>query len=111
MSDPSRNELLFLELVAMFQFAAMQHMGKVANPVTGKIEVNLEQARISIDIVEMLYARTDGRRSDRESEFLDKVLFELRMNYVDEVKRNAASPQDGTDGSTESPPDSSPEAS
>ena len=88
--------MLFLQLVAMFQYAAMQQMGKLPNPVTGKIDRDLEQARISIDMIEMLQSRTQASRSAREGEYLDKVLFELRMNYVDESKR---------------PPEPAPEAS
>jgi len=87
MSDPSRDELLFLQLVALFQFAAMQQMGKLPNAASGKIERDLAQAKASIDMIEMLRAKTEARRSARESEYLDKVLFELRMNYVDEVNR------------------------
>ena len=89
MSNSSRDEILFLQLVAMFQYAAMQQMGKLPNPVSGKIERDLDQARISIDMIEMLQSRTQASRSARESEYLDKVLFELRMNYVDESKRPA----------------------
>ena len=87
MSNPSRDEVLFLQLVAMFQYAAMQQMGKLPSPVSGKIERDLAQAKASIDILEMLHAKTEARRSARESELMDKVLFELRMNYVDEVRR------------------------
>jgi Domain of unknown function (DUF1844) len=86
--EPSRDEYLFIHVVSLFQFAAMQQMGKIANPVTGKIERDLEQARTSIDIVEMLQTKTSGHRTAPESEFLDKVLFELRMNYVDETRRD-----------------------
>ncbi len=95
MSNESRDEILFVQLVATFQFAAMQQMGKVASPVSGEIERDLDQARASIDMVEMLQRRTEGHRSARESEFLDKVLFELRMNYVDEVKRGGEEPKTG----------------
>jgi hypothetical protein len=38
----------------------------------------------------MLEARTRADRTPGEAEILDKVLFELRMNYVDECKRAAA---------------------
>ena len=79
--------MLLLQLVAMFQYAAMQQMGKLPNPVTGKTERDLAQARMSIDMIEMLQNRTQTGRSARESEFFDKMLFELRMNYVDESKR------------------------
>jgi hypothetical protein len=87
MSDASRDEFLFMQLVAMFQYAAMQQMGKLPSPVSGKIERDLDQARASIAMVEMLRNRTEGRRSAGETEFLDKVLFELRMNFVDESRR------------------------
>ena len=100
MSNSSRDDL-FLQLVAMFQFAAMQQMGKLPNPMTGKIERDLAQARVSIDMLEMLSARTEAHRSARESEYLDKVLFELRMNYVDESKRPAEPGSEKTEGAPE----------
>lgn len=99
MSNPSRDETLFLQLVAMFQYAAMQQMGKLPNPATGKIERDLDQARVSIDMIEMLQSRTQAARSAREGEYLDKVLFELRMNYVDETRR--AAPSKAGDGGEE----------
>jgi hypothetical protein len=89
MANPSQDETLLLQLVAMFQYAAMQQMGKLPNPMTGKVDRDLAQARLSIDMIEMLQRRTQAQRSARESEFLDKVLFELRMNFVDESKRPA----------------------
>jgi len=98
MKPESRDELLFLHLVSLFQFAAMQQMGKLPNPVDGKIERNLEQARASIDIVEMLHTKTEGHRTAAESEFLDKVLFELRMNYVDETRRDQPGREEGDGG-------------
>jgi hypothetical protein len=71
----------------MFQMAALQQMGKLVNPVSGEIDRDLQQAKASIDLIEMLAEKTDGNLVHAEKEFLDKILFELRMNYVDEVKR------------------------
>lgn len=81
------DEIRFVQLVAMFQMAAMQQMGKLVNPVTNEIEKDLAQAKASIDMIEMLKRRSEGNRSAAETEFLDKVLFELHMNYVDEAGR------------------------
>jgi hypothetical protein len=106
MSNSSRDEMLLLQLVAMFQYAAMQQMGKLPNPVTGKIERDLDQARISIDMIEMLQSRTQAGRSARESEYIDKVLFELRMNYVDESKRPAPQNEGETGSQNEGNTDS-----
>jgi len=76
---------LFLGLIHSFQAAAMQQMGKTMNPFTEKIERDLMQARLSIDMLEMLQERTSGNLTGEESRFLTHVLTELRLNYVAEV--------------------------
>jgi len=76
---------LFLGLIHSFQAAAMQQMGKTMNPFTEKIERDLMQARLSIDMLEMLQERTSGNLTGEESRFLSHVLTELRLNYVAEV--------------------------
>ena len=91
----SFGEAQFMQLVSMFQVAALQQMGKLANPITNEIERNLEQAKASIDRIEMLKDKTRGNLSDTESEFLEKVLFELHMNYVDEADKDAKKDKNG----------------
>lgn len=81
------DEVLFLQVISMFQIAAMQQMGKIPNPLTNAIERDLDQAKISVDILAMLKKKTQGNLSGRESEFLGKALFESQMNYVDELER------------------------
>ncbi len=49
---------LFMQLVLMFQTAAMQQMGKVINPLTQKIEKDLSQAKFSIDMLGMIEEKT-----------------------------------------------------
>ncbi len=81
---PSRKDL-FLGLVHSFQAAAMQQMGKIMNRFTNQVERDLVQARVSIDMLEMLQERTSGNLTGEESRFLTHVLTELRLNYVAEV--------------------------
>jgi len=91
---------LFLGLIHSFQAAAMQQMGKIPNPYTEKIERDLPQAKLSIDVLEMLQTRTNGNLVAEEARFLQHVLTELRLNYVAEVeddkKGKAGSPPAGT---------------
>jgi hypothetical protein len=77
---------LFLGLIHSFQSAAMQQMGKVPSPFSGQVERDLEQARLSIDMLEMLEERTSGNLTGEESRFLKHVLTELRLNYVSELE-------------------------
>ena len=83
-----KTSILFSQLVLSFQASAMQQMGKLKNPFTDKIERNLSQAQMSIDMLAMLQEKTKGNVTDEESRFLDHVLFELRMNFLEEVEKD-----------------------
>jgi hypothetical protein len=87
MSSFSKNEHLFAALVSGYATQAMVGLGKVANPLTGAIERDLDQARALIDLLEMLEAKTEGNRSDEESSFLRQTLSTLRLNFVDEKNK------------------------
>jgi hypothetical protein len=96
LTPEQKQQALFMQLVIMFQQAAWSHLGKLPNPMTDKIERDLEQARMSIDMLDMLKARTKGNLSDEESQILDHALRELKLNYVDELnkeQKEKAAPQ------------------
>jgi hypothetical protein len=78
---------LFVQLVLSFHAAAWQQMGKVASVMTGKIERDLNMAEHSIDMLGMLEEKTRGNLSEDEEKYLKHTLYELRMNYLDEVKK------------------------
>ena len=84
---------LFIGLVQSFQAAAMQQMGKVMNPFTQKIERDMAHAKLSIEMLEMLRARTSGNLTGQEARFLNHVLTELRLNFVAEADRDKTEPQ------------------
>ena len=83
-----KGEFYFIQLVITFQAAAMQQMGKLQNPITKKVERNLDQAQFSIDMLEMIQNKTKNNLSENETKFLEHALYELRMNYLDEVKKD-----------------------
>ena len=83
----NKHDLMFSQLVISLQMGAMQQMGKVASPITGKIERDLQMAQASIDMLEMLQVKTKGNLSEEETKLLERVLYELRLNYVDESNK------------------------
>jgi hypothetical protein len=115
-SDGERDDALFVNLVVIFQGAAMQQMGKIASPLTGKVERNLEQARFSIDTLAMLREKTRGNLSDDLARLLDSTLLNLRMNYVEEASAETkageadASGAAGTSAEAKAPEAKTPEA-
>jgi len=88
-SNPSREAALFLQLILGMQQAAMMGLGKLMNPMTGKIERNLESAKNAIDTLGAIEARVRGNLEPDEQRVLTQVLTDLRLNYVDELKKGA----------------------
>jgi hypothetical protein len=86
-TDHGREAALFLQLVLGLQQAAMVALGKLMNPMSGKLERNLEAARNTIDTLSAIEARTRGNLESDEQRVLTQVLTDLRMNYLDEVKK------------------------
>jgi hypothetical protein len=88
MDTKQKDEFLITQIIFMFQAAALQQMGKLKNPMTDKIERDLNQAQISIDILDVLHRKMKGNLSDDEDKIFRQVLQELRLNYVDEAAKS-----------------------
>lgn len=92
MDTQESHHILFMQLVSMLHAAAMHQLGKVQNPLTGKVERDLRAAQSTIDLLDMLAARTKGNLLPEEERLLTSVLMELRLNYVDESKKPEVPP-------------------
>jgi hypothetical protein len=99
MVTETQTGVLIPYIIEMFRFQTWMAMGKVANPVSGEIERNLDAARQMIDLLGELEVRTEGNRSEDETKLLQGVLTELRMNFLDESKK----PQEPAATSEEAP--------
>ena len=95
MDKNNSNELLFMQLVMQNQQLAMMSMGKLKNPVSDKIERNLEFAKMAIDTLDMLAVKTKGNLSEYEEKFLIEVIKDLKLNYVDEANKEQKKDDNG----------------
>jgi len=86
-------EQLFDQLISSLVHSAWVAMGKIKNPMTDKLERDLQQAATSIDMLDMLYKRMTGNLSNAEEQYLTHVIRELKINYVEEQKVGKASPE------------------
>ena len=85
--DEANQNILFMQLIIQNQQIAMMAMGKIKNPVTDKIDRNLEHAKLYIDTLDMLQVKTKGNLSEYEEKFLVETIKELKLNYVDETEK------------------------
>lgn len=104
---------VFLQMVTSLQAAAMMQMGKIMNPQTGKIDRHMELAQNTIDILAMMKRKMQGNLSQPEQDYLEHILYELRMNFVEETEKpsssgEAAPPPGETKDETGAAPESAP---
>ena len=57
-------------------------LGQVPSPVTNKKEEDLNQAKFLIDTIGMLKEKTKGNLNSDETNLLENLLYELRMQYI-----------------------------
>jgi len=88
--QPTLDEQLLLQLVSSLATGVWVAMGKLANPVNGKVERNMAQATYSLDTLEMLSKRMAGNLVDWEEEYFTQILTDLKMNYLEEQKKSEA---------------------
>lgn len=78
----------FTMLINAMAQPALIFLGEVPHPGTGKPEINLEQARLQIDLLDVLRIKSRGNLSPDEEGLLDRVLYELRMRWVARSSRS-----------------------
>lgn len=81
--SPSASGVSFIAFIYSLATNAAVHFGDVPEPGGDETRApNLEAAQQVIDLVAMLEDKTRGNLTPEERQFLDQVLYELRMRYV-----------------------------
>ena len=80
--DENKNMQLFMGLCTSLVTQAWMQLGKIKNPISDKIEIDINAASLTIDMLAMLKEKTKGNISDEEAKILDQSISELKMNYV-----------------------------
>jgi len=62
------------------------HLGASPNPETGQTHVDLEQARVWIDVLELLREKTKGNLTKEEEHLVGSLLNDLRLKFVEKSR-------------------------
>jgi hypothetical protein len=90
MSDTgmSKHDHVLAGLVFSLQAMTMQQLGKLQDPHTGQVNRDLDQARATIDILEMLKAKCRTDTPEDLLRMIDAAVMDLQLNYMDELKKD-----------------------
>lgn len=86
MRPPSVQDRILMCIEILHQGAWIA-MGLIANPVTGKIERDLAQARMAIDSVAFLAEKVEGDLDEATRREIKRVVSDLQMNFVRQMQR------------------------
>lgn len=72
----------FTMLVNAMAQPALLYLGEIPHPATGQPTLDLEGARLQIDMLDLLRVKCRGNLTPQEESLLESVLYQLRMRYV-----------------------------
>ena len=117
--ETQNHSALFAHLVVQQSNMALMLLGQVAHPDTGQVVKDIDAAKLFIDQLEMLEAKTKGNLTKEEAALLKQSLMSLRMAFVEAVDSSpkqaappasqparAAEPAGAASPSLETPPTS-----
>jgi hypothetical protein len=92
----SREEIvsaLFAGMVIQQTNMALMLLGRMPHPETGETLRDIESAKMFIDQLEMLEAKTKGNLDKNEEKLLKQSLTALRMAFVEAVDSQTSQPE------------------
>ncbi|HJQ83695.1 MAG TPA: DUF1844 domain-containing protein [Candidatus Binatia bacterium] len=87
--EPAYEPVNFSTFVLGLSTQALLHLGEIPDPTTGQTAPDLGAAKHVIDILGILRDKTRGNLEPGEENLLDSVLYDLRMRYVELVRRGS----------------------
>lgn len=75
-------DVTFSSLVLSLNTSALFHLGEIAHPESGEKMVDFDLAKNAIDTLTLLQEKTQGNLDGNENELLTRVVYELKMRFV-----------------------------
>jgi hypothetical protein len=80
-------EITLSTFVMSLSTQALMCLGEIPSPLTEKTETDLNAVREFIDILSMLQEKTRGNVDAAEARLFEKVLYDLRMRFVEKARK------------------------
>ncbi len=80
-------KLTFTSFIASLAQTAYVQLGIIEDPFTKEKNKDLQAAKNTIDLIELLQEKTKGNLNQEEQQLIDDVLYDLRMKYLYETDK------------------------
>ncbi len=85
-TKPQIPEASFSLFISSLATQTLINLGEIENPLNKKKEQDLDQAKFTIDTLQIIKDKTKGNLTDDETNYLDTMLYDLRMRYIEKNK-------------------------
>lgn len=72
----------FSSFIFSIATSALVHLGQEADSASGKISIDLPNARQGIDLLTLLEEKTRGNLTQEEENLVQQLLYTLRMKFI-----------------------------
>ncbi len=79
-------EFGFSTFILSLSTSALVHLGELPDPLSNTKEVNLQLAKQTISIIEMLKEKTEGNLTKEEENLIENVLYDVRLKFISSSK-------------------------
>ena len=79
-------EASFKLFISSLATQTLINLGEMENPLTKKRGLALDQAKFTLDTLQIIKDKTEGNLTDDETKYLDTLIYDLRMRYVEKAK-------------------------
>lgn len=86
-SESPLPEVTFSSFILSLSSSALFHFGELPDPVSNQKQKNITLAKQTIDILGIIDEKTKGNLTKDEAALLENLLYDLRLRYVQEVKK------------------------
>ncbi len=81
-----QSKIDFSNFILSLNTSALIHLGDLPDPQSRERIYDIQSAKQTIDILELLKTKTEGNLDSEELKLLDDVIYDLRMKYVKIMK-------------------------
>ncbi|MCS7281079.1 MAG: DUF1844 domain-containing protein [Desulfobacterota bacterium] len=79
----------FSTFILSLSSSALVSLGELPDPLTSEKRIDLDRARQTIALIEILKEKTKGNLTEEEERLIENTLCDLKLKYVDVVSKGA----------------------
>lgn len=86
--EKKKIEASFLQFISGMAAQTLMHLGVIENPISGKCDLDMINAKYSIELLEILQQKTAGNLTKEEEDYFNVAMDDLKVRYAQVSSEN-----------------------